>query len=82
MKTIKKKRTSFRLRNDLIAKIKNAAKKENCSMNSYVEHVLMEYLYFIPNAETTQAIEDAKAGIYAGTIDTSSKENFLKSVLE
>ncbi len=34
----------------------------------------------MPNAETTAAIEESKAGIYAGTIDTSSMEAFKKSM--
>ena len=34
----------------------------------------------MPNAETTAAIEESKAGIYAGTIETSSMEAFKKSM--
>lgn len=32
-----------------------------------------------PNKETMEAIEEARSGKYAGTIDTSSMENFVKS---
>jgi hypothetical protein len=33
-----------------------------------------------PNEETIEAIEEARAGKYAGTIDISSLEAFLKSI--
>lgn len=32
-----------------------------------------------PNEETKAAIEEARAGKFAGTIDTSSMETFIKS---
>lgn len=32
-----------------------------------------------PNKETMEAIAEARSGKYAGTIDTSSMENFVKS---
>ena len=40
---------------------------------------MIEAMYSVPNEETKAAIEEARAGKYAGTIDTSSMEAFIKS---
>lgn len=42
----------------------------------------MDVVYNKPNEETKEAIEEAKAGKFAGTIDTSNMEGFLKSCSE
>ena len=33
-----------------------------------------------PNAETIEAIEESRSGKYAGTVDTSSMDAFMKSM--
>lgn len=75
-----RKPTMFRLKTDLIERLKIAAKRENRSLNNYVESVLMNEVYHTPNAETRQALDEAKRGEYAGTIDTSSIEAMIKSI--
>lgn len=40
-----RRQTSFRLRQDLLAKMKIAAKKENRSLNNYVESILLNAAY-------------------------------------
>ena len=79
MDAVIRKQTSFRLREDLLKVLQQEARKANRSLNNFVESTLMEAMYSVPNEETTAAIEEARAGKYAGTIDTSSMEAFIKS---
>jgi len=53
-----KVQTAFRFDRDLISRLKVKAKKENRSLNNYVETVLMDIAYDEPNKETIAAIED------------------------
>lgn len=79
---VDRKQTAFRLRSDLLDRLKEAARKQNRSLNNFVESALMDVVYNKPNEETKEAIEEAKAGKFAGTIDTSNMEGFLKSCSE
>ena len=47
-----RKQTAFRPRTDLLDRLKVAAKKENRSLNNYVESVLLDAVYREPNEET------------------------------
>lgn len=62
MNTVKlKKATSLRLDAELYTYIEKLAKKENRSVNNFIETVLAKATKFhIPNEETIKAIEDAK----------------------
>ena len=77
---IVRKKTSFRLRTDLLERLKDIALRNNWSLNSYVEEILLDAVYNEPNAETIEAIEEAKAGKHAGNIDISSYEAFMNSI--
>lgn len=77
-----RKQTAFRLSVDLLEKLRVEAKKQNRSLNNYVESVLMSVVYRKPNKETIAAIEEAKSGKYAGTIDTTNFDSFMKSINE
>lgn len=79
MEAIVRKQTSFRLREDLLQVLQEHAKKANRSLNNFVESTLMDAMYSEPNEETIAAINEARAGKFAGTIDTSSMEAFIKS---
>lgn len=79
MEAIVRKQTSFRLREDLLQVLQEHAKKANRSLNNFVESTLMDAMYSEPNEETIAAINEARAGKFAGTIDTSSIEAFIKS---
>lgn len=79
---IDRKQTAFRLSTDLLERLKKAAKKQNRSLNNFVESALMDIVYNEPNEETKAAIEEVRAGKFAGTIDTSSMDAFLKSCSE
>jgi hypothetical protein len=77
---IDRKQTSFRLSTDLINRLRQAAIKQNRSLNNFVESVLMDAVYNEPNEETKAAIEEVKAGKVAGTIDMKNFDTFMKSV--
>ena len=81
METTKdRKITAFRLKTSLLERLKEDAKRQNRSLNSYVETLLIDATYHRPNAETMAAIEEARHGEYSGTINTSSLESFIKSI--
>lgn len=75
-----RKPTMFRLKTDLVERLKIAAKRENRSLNNYVESILMDVMYHEPNAETIAAIEEAKRGNDLSLVDTSSFDAFCKSL--
>ena len=82
---IGKSQIGFRFRNDLVDVIKKEARKENRSLNNFVENLLVDYFSVdekIPNATTIAAMEELRAGKYAGTADMSSLEAFMKSCEE
>lgn len=57
-----RKPASFRLRVDLLDKLKLKAEKENRTLNNYVESVLLGIVYDEPNEVTKAAIKEAKSG--------------------
>ena len=79
MEAVIRKQTSFRLREDLLKVLQEEARKANRSLNNFVESTLMDAMYSQPNEETIAAINEARTGKFAGTIDTSSMEAFIKS---
>ena len=72
--TIERKQTAFRL------STRTEAKRENRSLNNLVEVLLTESLDCRPNPETIAAIEEARSGKYAGELDASNFDAFMKSV--
>ena len=79
MEAVIRKQTSFRLREDLLKVLQEEARKANRSLNNFVESTLMDAMYSEPNEETIAAMNEARTGKFAGTIDTSSMEAFIKS---
>ena len=75
-----RKQTAFRLSADLLKRLKQAAVKENKSLNNFVENVLMDVVYNEPNKEPRAAIKEARAGKFAGIIDMKNFDTFIKSV--
>ena len=74
MDTVIKRQTAFRLNEDLLERLKEAARREHRSLNNYV--------YNEPNEETRAAIEEARSGKSAGSLDMSDFRSFMKSVDE
>ncbi|MDE5567960.1 MAG: toxin-antitoxin system HicB family antitoxin [Muribaculaceae bacterium] len=56
-----KKNQSFRLPVELIEKLKTLAKRQNRSLNNYVETLLLDAAYHEPNAITIKAMEEVKS---------------------
>ena len=79
--TVERKQTAFRLRTDLMDELREEARRENRSLNNLVEVMLAEALWERRyNPETASALQEARSGEYAGTLDMSSFESFMQSV--
>ena len=76
-----KRQTAFRLNATLLDRLKEKAKKSNRSLSNYVECILMDSINE-PNETTLEAIKEARAGRFAGTVNTGSMEAFMKSCEE
>lgn len=78
---IGKKSTMFRLRVDLIERLKEMARNERRSLNNFVENELLNIAYPEPNEVTMAAIKEARSGKLKGTtpVDTSSIDAMFKS---
>ena len=57
--SITRRPTSFRLRTDLVERLKRKAARENRTLNNYVESVLLDIVYDEPNEVTKAAIMEA-----------------------
>lgn len=78
--TVDRKQTAFRLRTDLLDRLKVAAKKENRSLNNFVESVLLDAVYREPNEETLTAMKDAKENGNLETLDLDNFEKYVESL--
>lgn len=75
-----RKPTMFNLNIDLLNRLKELARKEHCSLNSYVEGALFDIAYNEPNETTIASIKDACDGKYVGSaIDPTSVDSLLES---
>lgn len=77
---VDRKQTAFRLRTDLLDRLKVAAKKENRSLNNFVESVLLDAVYREPNEETLIAMKDAKENGNLETLDLDNFEKYVESL--
>ena len=77
---VDRKQTAFRLRTDLLDRLKVAAKKENRSLNTFVESVLLDAVYREPNEETLTAMKDAKENGNLETLDLDNFEKYVESL--
>lgn len=80
MEVVLKKNQSFRLSVELIDRLKQLAKRQNRSLNNYVETLLLDAAYHEPNAVTLAAIKEAKTGKLQGPLDVSSVDAMYKSM--
>ena len=72
--TIQRRQTSFRLRTDLLEALQSAARRENRTLNNYVESVLLDIMYDEPNEVTEAAIEEARSGNNPNKVYTNVDE--------
>ena len=75
-----KKQTAFRFSEDLLERLKDRARKDNRSLNNYVEKLLMEAVYDEPNEETVAAMKEAKEGKGLETLDLAKFKEFVASL--
>jgi hypothetical protein len=73
--------TSIRIDANILAQIREEAKAEHRSLSNYLETLLYRWGYRPYNKETKQACDEARKGEHAGTINTSSDDAFLSSIL-
>lgn len=77
---VPKKQTAFRFSEDLLKRLKIRARKENRSLNNYVEKVLMDVVFDEPNEETKVAIKEAKENKDLETLDLKKFKEFVASL--
>ena len=77
---IPRTQTAFRLSNELLRRLKIEARKQNRSMNNYVESVLMDAVYRVPNRETLAAMEEAREEKNLETINLENLEGLIDSL--
>ena len=77
---IERKQTAFRLSTDLLKKLKEAATRENRSLNNYVESVLMDVVYNNPNKLTIKAMKEARENQALETLETDNLETLISSL--
>ena len=81
MQTVSTKiQTAFRFDQDLINRLKIKAKKENRSLNNYVETILMDVVYDEPNEETVAAIEEVRSGKPLEKLDPNNFKDFVAAL--
>ena len=75
-----KVQTAFRFDKELIRRLKIKAKKENRSLNNYVETVLMDIVYDEPNDETIEAINEVRSGKNLEKLEMGKFDEFVASL--
>ena len=71
---IERKPASFRLRTDLLEKLRRNAVRQNLTLNNYVESLLLDIVYNEPNDTTRAAIEEAMSGRNRNKVYVSADE--------
>ena len=78
--TITRTQTAFRLSTELLKRLKTEARKQNRSLNNFVESVLMDAVYCTPNAQTIAAVKEARENENLETINLDNLEEFIESL--
>ena len=78
--TIERTQTAFRLSNELLKRLKAESRKQNRSLNNFVESVLMDAVYRTPNAKTLAAVKEARENKNLETINLDNLEGFIESL--
>ena len=77
---IERKQTAFRLSTSLLNKLREAAERENRSLNNYVESVLMDAVFSNPNKLTLAAMKEARENRDLETLDANNLESVIASL--
>ena len=70
METSVRVQASFRLKADLMKRLRMGAKASNRSLNNFVENVLLDAMYHEPNDITKAAIAEARTNTKKDTYDS------------
>jgi len=74
---------AFRFRNDLVDVMKNEAKKENRSLNNFLENLLINYFNVdekVPNATTIAAMRECEERDDLEELDLDNFKEYVKSL--
>ena len=78
--TIVRTQTAFRLSTELLKRLKMEARKQNRSLNNFVESILMDAVYRKPNATTMAAVKEARENDDLELINLDNLEEFIGSL--
>jgi predicted transcriptional regulator len=78
---INRRSTMFRLRSELVDRLKELAARDNRSLNNYVETILMDVAYKTPNATTRAAMKEAQDDSTLTPVNMDNYDSFIKSLL-
>lgn len=77
---INRKSAMFRLREELLDRLKQLAASDNRSLNNYVETILMDVAFNTPNATTRAAMVETQSDKNLTTVNMDSYESFIQSL--
>ena len=77
---IERKQTAFRLSTSLLNKLREAAERENRSLNNYVECVLMDAVSSNPNKLTLAAMKEARENSDLESLDVNNLDSLIASL--
>ena len=77
---IERKQTAFRLSTSLLNKLREAAERENRSLNNYVESVLLDAVFSNPNKLTLAAMKEARENRDLETLDVNNLDSLIASL--
>lgn len=77
---IERKQTAFRLSTSLLNKLREAADRENRSLNNYVESVLMDAVLSNPNKLTLATMKEARENRDLETLEVNNLESVIASL--
>ena len=78
--TSNKTTTSFRLDSQLLERLRALARRNNRSLNNYVETVLFDVAYHEPNDETTEAINEVRSGKKLDSFNRDELEKMIAAL--
>lgn len=81
-RTTRRKRLTVSLPDYAMADIRKEAARMGWSLSALGGEYLLDGMYREPNADTLAAIEEARSGVEMGTVDTSSYDAFVKSIMQ
>jgi predicted transcriptional regulator len=72
--------TSFRLNAELVQRLRSLAKRNNRSLNNYIETILFDFAYSELNDETIEAINEARSGKRLDRFDMAELDNMISKL--